>query len=119
MTLRLGRPARLALGAATFVALVAGDVRISLQTGLSLGTPAHAIIGRPLTPMSYAGVARRSTYRAVGYGAAGYGAVGYGAAAYGAAVAARPVYVEPPVVVVQPTCVDTVDAYGVVTRVCR
>jgi hypothetical protein len=32
--------------------------------------PAHAIIGRPLTPMSYAGVARRTTRRAVVYGAA-------------------------------------------------
>jgi hypothetical protein len=30
---------------------------------------AQAIIGRPLTPMSYAGVARRTTRRAVGYGA--------------------------------------------------
>lgn len=29
--------------------------------------PAHAIIGRPMTPMSYAGVARRSTYRAAAY----------------------------------------------------
>jgi len=33
--------------------------------------PAHAIIGRPATPMSYAGVARRST---VGVGAPGVGA---------------------------------------------
>jgi hypothetical protein len=31
---------------------------------------AFAIIGRPLTPMSYAGVARRTTRRAVVYGAA-------------------------------------------------
>jgi len=30
---------------------------------------AHAIIGRPLTPFSYAGVARRTTRRAVAYGA--------------------------------------------------
>jgi hypothetical protein len=35
---------------------------------------AHAIIGRPLTPMSYAGVARRTTRRAV-YAGAAYGAV--------------------------------------------
>jgi hypothetical protein len=27
--------------------------------------PAHAIIGRPLTPVSYAGVARRTTRRTV------------------------------------------------------
>ena len=44
---------------------------------------AHAIIGRPLTPMSYAGVARRTTRRAVYRGAA-YGAV--------AAPYAHPVY---------------------------
>ncbi len=44
---------------------------------------AAAIIGRPLTPMSYAGVARRTTRRAV-YG----GAAMYGAAAVGAATAA-------------------------------
>jgi hypothetical protein len=30
-----------------------------------LGGQAHAIIGRPLTPLSYAGVARRTTRRAV------------------------------------------------------
>jgi hypothetical protein len=29
---------------------------------------AHAIIGRPLTPLSFAGVARRTTRRAYGYG---------------------------------------------------
>jgi hypothetical protein len=29
--------------------------------------PAGAIVGRPMTPMSYAGVARRSTYRAAAY----------------------------------------------------
>ena len=32
--------------------------------------PVEAIIGRPLTPMSYAGVARRTTRRAVYAGAA-------------------------------------------------
>jgi hypothetical protein len=29
--------------------------------------PAQAIVGRPMTPVSYAGVARRSTYRAAAY----------------------------------------------------
>ncbi|MEO8317689.1 MAG: hypothetical protein ABI561_05135 [Bradyrhizobium sp.] len=59
---------------------------------------AEARVGRPLTPMSYAGVARRTTRRAVavGAGAAAVGAYG----AYGA-----------------PGCVQVVDAYGrVVTR---
>lgn len=43
------------------------------------------IIGRPLTPFSYAGVARRSAYRGAYYaGAAAVGAAAvYGAAAYG------------------------------------
>ena len=47
------------------LALVAGGV---VETVLP--RPAHAIIGRPLTPMSYAGVARRTTRRAVYAGAA-------------------------------------------------
>lgn len=37
------------------------------------GDDAHAVIGRPLTPMSYAGVARRTTRRAAYAGAYGYG----------------------------------------------
>jgi len=48
----------------------------------SLVSSAQARIGRPLTPMSYAEVARRTTRRAVAYGAAG--AVAVGAAAYAA-----------------------------------
>jgi hypothetical protein len=58
--------------------------------GLFVGT-AHAIIGRPLTPLSYAGVARRTTRRAVYAGA--YAHPYYGAAPY--AVAPRPVVVAP------------------------
>jgi hypothetical protein len=52
---------------------------------LMLGSDsAEAVIGRPLTPVSYAGVARRTTRRAVYAGAAtgGY----YGGAAYAAPV---------------------------------
>ena len=58
----------------------------------SFFTEAHARIGRPLTPVSYAGVARRTTRRTV-----------YGAAAVTtAAVASQPVtVVEQPVTVVQ------------------
>jgi hypothetical protein len=62
-------------------------------------TKAHAIIGRPATPMSYAGVARRTTRRA------------YGAAAYGAAVAA-PAYGVPG------ECVQVTDAYGRLVTQC-
>jgi hypothetical protein len=59
---------------------------------ISLVSTAEARIGRPLTPMSYAGVARRTTRRAVAVGVAA-----------GAAAA---------------TCVQRVDAYGRVYTVC-
>ena len=59
----------------------------------SLVSSAEAQIGRPLTPMSYAGVARRTTRRAVAVGAA-----------------AGAVYAAP--VVVAPACRQVVDAYG-------
>ena len=72
-----------------------------ISTG-SLVTSAQAIIGRPLTPMSYAGVARRS---AVGVGVG----VGVGVAV-GAAVA-RPAVV--------PACAQVVNVYGQITTVCR
>lgn len=49
---------------------------------------AHAVVGRPLTPVSYAGVARRTTRRSVYRGAA------YGAA-YAAPVATGTVTVLP------------------------
>jgi hypothetical protein len=62
---------------------------------LELISTAHAVIGRPMTPMSYAGVARRTTRRAV--------AVGAGAAAAGAYAGSR--------------CVQAANAYGqIVTR---
>ena len=64
---------------------------------ISLVSSAEARIGRPLTPMSYAGVARRTTRRAVAVGAAA------GTAA----------------VVVGPACAQTVDAYGRIVTVCR
>jgi hypothetical protein len=63
-------------------------------------SPAHAIIGRPLTPLSYAGVARRTTRRAVAYGAV-----------------AAPVVVAP--VVVGLACAQVVNVYGQITAACR
>ena len=60
----------------------------------------EARIGRPLTPMSYAGVARRTTRRAV------YGTAAVGAAAAGAAYYAT-----------RPGCVQVTNSYGqVITR---
>jgi hypothetical protein len=61
---------RLSLATATgFLALFAADRMTPGQ--LDLTTKADARIGRPLTPMSYAGVARRTTRRAAYVGAAG------------------------------------------------
>ncbi len=65
---------------------------------------AEAVIGRPLTPVSYAGVARRTTRRAVAAGAA-----------VGAAAAAPTVVVTSPP---PPGCVQVVDAYGNSTYRC-
>lgn len=59
---------------------------------------AHAIIGRPLTPFSYAGVARRTTRRMAYAGAAGYGYGAYGYGAYAAPVVAAPVAARPVVI---------------------
>lgn len=61
-----------------------------------LFSQAQARVGRPLTPMSYAGVARRTTRRAVTAGAAAGAAGAY----YGS------------------SCVQVVDAYGRVTTRC-
>jgi hypothetical protein len=62
----------------------------------------RARIGRPLTPMSYAGVARRTTRRAVAVGAAGAVAAGAYYAAPGTAA-----------------CSQVVDAYGRIVTVCQ
>ena len=92
------------------LALPAALVAIAASAGVgpagSFVSPARAIIGRPLTPMSYAGVARRTTVRAGAYGAYG---------AYGAAAASQPtvIYAAPPT-----NCVRFVDAYGTVTYRC-
>src|SRR5688500_7985302 len=75
--------------------------RASLTDPSTLVTEAEARIGRPLTPMSYAGVARRTTRRAI-----------YAGAAVGAAAYAAPVVVAPAPVVVAPACYRAVDAYG-------
>jgi hypothetical protein len=73
-TRKVGRLSAAALGLAALLA--AGEVL--------------AVIGRPLTPMSYAGVARRTARRSVYYGAAYHGAAPYYAP--GAAAAATAAY---------------------------
>jgi hypothetical protein len=88
------------------LALMAGGATLMLG-GLSPSSPfltqAEARIGRPLTPLSYAGVARRTTRRAMGYGAAGAVAVG-----------AYPYYQYPGA-----GCVQVVNAYGQIVYRCR
>ena len=72
------------IGASTFACAALLSFGWSEQGGVSLSVEsAQARVGRPLTPVSAAGVARRHTRRAV-YGA---GVVGAGAAAVGTAAA--------------------------------
>jgi hypothetical protein len=66
----------------------------SLSQGTLALSEAHAVRGRPATPVSYAGAARRTTRRAVGATAATAAAV-------------------------TTTCVQTVDVYGRVITRCR
>jgi hypothetical protein len=79
---------------------------LTLDPASSLVSSAEARIGRPLTPMSYAGVARRTTRRAVVGGAVAAGAVAAGA-----------YYAAP--VVAGPACSQVADAYGRIVTVCR
>jgi hypothetical protein len=73
-----------AIAASTFACAAVLSFGWSEQRGVSLSVEnAQARVGRPLTPVSVAGVARRHTRRAV-YGA---GVVGAGAAAVGTAAA--------------------------------
>jgi len=62
---RLVKPLLLAIG---LPLLYLADVSPQAPWGVTLVRDAHAIIGRPLSPVSVAGVARRTTYRAVAYG---------------------------------------------------
>jgi len=88
------------LTASTFVigALVLlSAAEMAPGTGVKVGliSDANAIIGRPLTPFSFAGVARRSAYRGAIYGGAAVAAAATTAAVATAAVATAPVYVQP------------------------
>jgi len=76
----------LILGAA-FALLSAADVTPEAPFGVTLVPEARAIIGMPLTPMSYAGVARRTTRRVVYTEATVATAATASAAAAGAAAA--------------------------------
>jgi hypothetical protein len=87
-----------AVAISAFACATMFSISWSEQGGLSLSAPAaQARVGRPLTPVSVAGVARRQARRgAYGYGY-GYGAAAAGVAAVGAAatVAAASHYGDP------------------------
>jgi len=94
---RATRPAiRLAALALGLAALFISETPAPHMPGFGLVSRAEAIIGRPLTPLSYAGVARRTTRRAV-----------VGGAYVGGAYVAAPYAVAP-----RAGCVRVVDAYG-------
>jgi len=93
-------PRRTILLTATVAGFAAGllwNGNRSIDGGLV--SEAEARVGRPLTPMSYAGVARRTTRRAVVGGAVVGGAVAAGAYAV-------------------PACAQVVDAYGRIYTQC-
>jgi hypothetical protein len=83
------------LAAATaFAGTLLWNGTVNVERGLVSASEAR--VGRPLTPMSYAGVARRTTRRAV------YGTAAVAAGAY----------------VASPGCVQVTNAYGQVTTRC-
>jgi hypothetical protein len=107
MTVTKIRILRVVLAAIVGVGCLFVSEKASLMKSGSLVTEANAVIGRPLTPMSYAGVARRTTARAV-----------YAAPVYAAPhVYAAPVYAAP--VYAAPACAQVVNAYGQIVTVCR
>lgn len=83
---------RCAIAAFVGVASLFWSGEVPLNGQAPFVTSAEARVGRPLTPVSYAGVARRTTRRAVAVGAAAASTV---------------------------TCVQVVNSYGQITRVCR
>jgi hypothetical protein len=98
---------RVALATIVGVGCLFVSENVSLIKSGSLITEAHAVIGRPLTPMSYAGVARRTTYGATVVAHPAYPAAVYAAPVYGAHV------------YVAPACAQVVNAYGQIATVCR
>jgi hypothetical protein len=96
MTISLRKTLLLLTTAIAFAGTLLWNGKGDIEQGLVSASEAR--VGRPLTPMSYAGVARRTTRRAV-YGTAA-------AAAAGGAYA------------VTPGCVQVTNAYGQVVTKC-
>jgi hypothetical protein len=97
MTMSSRKKIMLIATAAAFAGGLFWNGKSSIDRGFV--SEAEARVGRPLTPMSYAGVARRTTRRAVVGGAVVGGAVAAGAYA-------------------APSCVQAVDAYGRIYTQC-
>ncbi len=98
MTRSNNRLLHIVLAVGTGIGCLFLSENFSLTKPEYLVTTAAARVGRPATPMSYAGVARRTTRRAVVGGAA------VGAAAAGAYYGAE--------------CVQVADAYGRIVTQC-
>jgi hypothetical protein len=104
-----------AINVVTGMAALAATAGIGPRGFDVLVSPANAVIGRPLTPLSYAGVARRTTYRAAAYGSY------YGAASAARAATNATVVYPPATVVYAPIpegCVKIIDSRGTVTYRC-
>src|SRR6478672_2354866 len=86
---------RLSIGTVLGAGVLLWSGQLPIDQQASLVSSAEARVGRPLTPMSYAGVARRTTRRAVAVGAVGAAGAYYGS-----------------------SCVQVVDAYGRITTRC-
>jgi hypothetical protein len=100
MFLKKEKPMKMMSKSALAIATVACSAIVSFgwsePGGFSLSVASvQARVGRPATPVSVAGVARRQTRRSYGYGAAGAAAVGAAIVGTAAAVAATGYYGEP------------------------
>jgi hypothetical protein len=99
MTKTSTKTLRLALATAAGFAVLFAAERVSPTYPIVLVTTADARIGRPLTPLSYAGVARRTVRRGAYVAGAGAGAAAganYGSGCYQAVVAYGRVYTRCP-----------------------
>jgi hypothetical protein len=96
MTISLRKTLLLLTATVAFAVALFWNGRGDIERGLV--STSEARVGRPLTPMSYAGVARRTTRRAV-----------YGTAAATAAAGAY---------AATPGCVQVTNAYGQVVTKC-
>jgi hypothetical protein len=70
-----------------FLVMLCADLAPDGTPGLRMLRPAEAIIGLPFTPLSFAGVARRTAYRSVVYSSAAVAAANASAASAAAASA--------------------------------